>query len=74
MLGESLHVDVAGPIMHVGIGQAKYVLEAVDELTRFASVFPMRKKVQTARRLALLIQRINTHIRRPGKPGVLPEA
>ena len=34
--GESLHADVAGPIVPMGIGQAKYVLVAVDELTRYA--------------------------------------
>ena len=34
--GETLHMDVTGPIVPVGIGQAMYVLEAVDELTRFA--------------------------------------
>ena len=68
--GESLHADVACPIVPMGIGQAKYVLVAVDELTRYAWVFPMRKKSQTARLLALLIQRINTQARRPGEPGV----
>ena len=67
---ESLHADVAGPIVPMGIGQAKCVLVAVDELTRYAWVFPMRKKSQTARLLALLIQRINTQVRRPGEPGV----
>ena len=60
MPGESLHADVAGPIVPVGIGKAKYVLVVVDELTRFSWVFPMREKAQTARLLALLIQCINT--------------
>ena len=68
--GESLHADVASPIVRIGIGQAKYVLVAVDELTRYAWIFPMRKMSQTARPLALLIQRINTQVRRPGEPGV----
>ena len=68
--GESLHSDVASPIVPMGSGQAKYVLVAVDELTHYAWVFPMREKSQTARLLALLIQRINTQVRRPGKPGV----
>ena len=68
--GESLHTDVAGPIVPMGIGQAMYVLVAVDELTRYAWVFPKGKKSQTARLLALLIQRINTQVRRPGEPGV----
>ena len=68
--GESLHVDVAGPIVPMGIGQAKYVLVAVDERTRSAWVFLMRKSSQTARLLALLIQRINTQVWRPGEPGV----
>ena len=68
--GESLHADVAGPIVPMGIGQAKYVLVAVDELTRFEWVFPIREKSQKARLLALLIQRINTQVRRPGEPGV----
>ena len=68
--GESLHADVAGPIVPMGIGKAKYVLIVVDECTRYSWVFPMRKKSQTARLLALLIQRINTQIRRPGEPGV----
>ena len=68
--GESLHADVAGPIVPMGIGQAKYVLVAVDELTRYAWVFLMRKKSQAARLVALLIQRINTQVRRPGEPGV----
>ena len=68
--GESLHADVAGPIVPMSIGQAKYILVAVGELTRYAWVFPMQKKSQTARLLALLIQRINTQVRRPGEPGV----
>ena len=34
--GESLLADVAGPIVPMGIGQAKYVLVEVDELTRYA--------------------------------------
>ena len=68
--GESLHADVAGLIVPMGIGQPKYVIVAVDELERFAWVFPMRKKSQTARLLALLIQRINTQVRRQGEPGV----
>ena len=54
----------------MGIGQAKYVPVAVDELTRYALVFPMRNISQTARLLALLIQRINTQVRRLGEPGV----
>ena len=68
--GESLLADVAGPIVPMGIGKAKYVLVVVDEYTRYSWVFPMRKKAQTARLLALLIQRINTPARRPGEPGV----
>ena len=36
----------------------------------FSWAFPMRKKAQTARLLALLIQRIKTQIRRLGEPGV----
>ena len=68
--GESLHADVAGPIVHMGNGKAKYVLVVVDECTRYSRVFPMRKKAQTARLLALLIQRINTQTRRPREPGV----
>ena len=68
--GESLHVDVADPTVPMGIGRAKYVVVAVDELTRYAWVFPMRKKSQTTRLLALLIQRIHTQFRRPGEPGV----
>ena len=68
--GESLHADVAGPIVPMDIGKAKYVLDVVDECTRYSWVFPMRKKAQTARLLALLIQRINTQTRRPGEPGV----
>ena len=43
-LGESLHADVAGPIVPMGIGEAKYILVVADELTRYAWVFPMRNK------------------------------
>ena len=68
--GQSLHADVAGPIVPMGIGKAKYVLVVVGEITRFSWVFPTRKKAQTARLLALLIQRIKTQIRRPGESGV----
>ena len=68
--GESLRADVAGPIVPMGIGKAKYFLVVVDECTRYSWVFPMRKKAQTARLLALLIQRINTQTRRPGESGV----
>ena len=35
MPGETLHADVAGPIVPMGIGKAKYFLIVVDELTRF---------------------------------------
>ena len=65
MPGESLHADVVCPIVPMGIVQAKYVLVVVDELTRFASAFPVQKNAQPARMLALLTQRINTQIRRP---------
>ena len=34
--GKSLHADVAGQIEPMRIGRAKYVLVAVDELTRYA--------------------------------------
>ena len=68
--GESLHADVAGPIVPMGIGKAKYVLVVVDELTRYSWVFPMQKKAQTAWLPVLLIQRINTQTGRPGEPGV----
>ena len=70
MPGESVHADVAGPILPMGIGKAKYVLVVMDELTRFSWIFPKQKKAQTARLRALLIQRINTQIQRPGEPGV----
>ena len=66
----SLHANVAGPIVPMGFGQSKYVLAAGDELTRYAWVFSMRKKARTAWLLALLIQRINTQVRRPGELGV----
>ena len=68
--GESLHTDVAGPVVPMGTGPARYILVAVDELTRYTWVFPMRKQAQTARLLVLLIQRISTQKRRPGEPGV----
>ena len=42
--GESLHADVAGPIVPMGIGKAKYVLVVVDECTCYSWVFPVRKK------------------------------
>ena len=70
MPGESQHANVAGLIVPMGVGKVKYVFVVVDELTCFSWVFPMRKKAQTARLLALRIQRINTQIRRPGEPGV----
>ena len=44
MPGETLHADVAGPIVPMAIGKANYVLVVVDELTHFSRVFPMRKK------------------------------
>ena len=44
MPGEPLLADVAGLIVPMGIGKAKYVLVVVDELTRFSWVFPMRKQ------------------------------
>ena len=55
MPGGSLHADVAGPIVPMSIGKAKYDLVVVDELTRFSWVFPKKKKAQMARLLALLI-------------------
>ena len=64
-----LHADVVGRIVPMGIGRAKYILVAVDELTRYTWVFPMRKKSQTARLLALLIQRINNKSGDRGNPG-----
>ena len=38
MPGESLHADVAGPIVPMGIGKAKYVFVVVDALRRFSWV------------------------------------
>ena len=42
--GESLHAFVAGPIVPMGIGKAKYVLVVVDKCVRFSWVRPMREK------------------------------
>ena len=42
--GESYHTDVAGPIRPLGNGQAKYVLDVVDEYTRYLHVIPMGRK------------------------------
>ena len=68
--GASLHADVAGTIVPMGIGGVKYILAVVDEWSRFAWTFPMKKKSQSARLLALLVQRINTQGRKPGESGV----
>ena len=68
--GASLHADVAGPIMPMCIGGVKYILAVVDEWSRFAWTFPMKKKSQSARILALLVQRINTQVCKPGESGV----
>ena len=59
-----------GPIVPMGIGGVKYILAVVDEWSRFAWTFPMKKKSQSARLLALLVQRINTQVRKPGESGV----
>ena len=68
--GASLHVDVAGPIVPMGIGGVKYILAVVDEWSRFAWTFPMNKKSQSARLLALLVHCINTQVRKAGESGV----
>ena len=68
--GASLHADVAGPIMPMGIGGVKYILAVVDKWSRFAWTFLMKKTSQSARLLALLVQRINTHARKPGESGI----
>ena len=44
--GASLHADVAGPIVPMGIGGVKSVLAVVEEWSRFAWTFPMKKKSQ----------------------------
>ena len=68
--GASLHTDIAGPIVPMGIGGVKYVLAVVDEWSRFAWTFLMKKKSQSARLVALLVQRINTQVCKPGESGV----
>ena len=68
--GASLHAGVAGPIVPTGIGGVKYVLVVVDEWSRFAWTFTMKKKSQLARLLVWLVQRVNTQVRRPGESGV----
>ena len=68
--GASLHADVAGAIVPMCIGGVKYVLAVVDEWSRFAWAFPMKKKSQSAWMLALLVQRINAQVRKPGESGV----
>ena len=40
--GASLHADVAGSIVPMGIGGVKYILAVVDEGSRFAWTFPTR--------------------------------
>ena len=50
--GASLHADVAGPIVPMGIGGVKYILAVFNELSRFAWTFPMKKKSQLARLVA----------------------
>ena len=68
--GGSLHADVAGPIVPMGIGGVKYILAVVDEWSRFAWTFPIKKTPQSARLLTLLVQRITTQIRKLGEAGV----
>ena len=53
--GASLHADVAGPIVPMGVGGVKYILAVVDEGSRFAWTFPVKKKSQSGRLLALLV-------------------
>ena len=65
--GASLHADVAGPIEPMGFGGVKYVLAVVDEWSRFAWTFPMKNKSRSARLLPLLVQRINTQVRKAGE-------
>ena len=68
--GASRHADVAGPVVPTGIGGVEYVLAAVDGWSRFLWALPMKKKSQTSRLLALLVQRINTQVRKPCETGV----
>ena len=56
--GASLHADVGGPIMPMGIGGVKCVPAVIDEWSRFSCAFPMKKKSQTPRLQALLVERI----------------
>ena len=55
----------------MGIGGVKYILAVADEWSHFAWTFPMKKKKsQLARLLALLVQRINSQVRKPSESGV----
>ena len=68
--GESLNADLTGEIRPMGINRANYMMVVVDEFSKFTWVFPLQKKSQAARLMALLVQRINAQIRRKGEPGV----
>ena len=63
--GASLLADVAGQIVPMGIGGVKYVF--ADLMSGHVS---MKKKSQSARLLALLVQCINTQVCKPGESGV----
>ena len=67
--GASLHADVAGSIVPMGIGGVKYIHAVLDEWSRFAWIFPIKQQSQSARLLALLVQRINTQVRKAGESG-----
>ena len=68
--GASLHAAIAGPVVPMGISGVNHVLAVVDEWSLFAWMFPMKKKSQPARLLALLVPPINTQVRKPGESGV----
>ena len=69
--GASPHADVDDPIVPMGICWVKYILAVVDEWSRSAWTFPMKKKSQSASLLALrMVQRTNTQLRKPGESGV----
>ena len=57
---DSLHADVAGPIVPMGISKAKYVLVVVDECTRYSWVFPMREKAHEVYTVLYDVYRGNT--------------
>ncbi len=71
-LGEVVYADLIGPVTPSTVPyNYKCILTTIDSYTRYAQIFPLRKKSDTKRYLKILFDKIQSQFPNPGQMWLL---